>query len=81
MIAGYLCGAIPTAFVLRRLIFGGSGSYSSRGSGQDTVITMVDGIATPAGFIDYIVAFSFMGAFGAVAALGFWFVWSRATAS
>jgi hypothetical protein len=76
ILAGYVCGAVPTAYTTRILVLGSPGSNSSHGSGDNKVITMVDGVATTAGWFDYILAFSLMGLFGAFAALVFWAVWT-----
>lgn len=80
ILAGFLCGAIPTAYATRNLVYGPPGSYLSHGFGEDEVITKIDGVATAAGWLEYIMAFAIMGAFGAVAALVFWSVWSRSNA-
>jgi hypothetical protein len=67
---GFILGAIPLAILTWPL------RYSElRGSASvNGVQTMVDGIPTAAGWLQYMASVSFFGLCGAVSALAFWVV-------
>lgn len=79
--AGFICGASPTAILLWPLWNPELQTTVSHRFGEEYIVTTIDGIPTLAGWIEYILVFSFMGAFGVVAGFCFWMVWSRTNAA
>ena len=75
--AGFICGASPTAILLWPLWNPEMMTTTSHRLGEENIVTMIEGIPTLAGWVEYVLTFSFMGAFGVVAGFCFWMVWSR----
>ena len=67
LLAGFVLGAIPVAVISWPLRYASPGSFSS----SDGVPTMVNGIPTMAGWLQYAGGVSFFGACGLVAAAAF----------
>jgi hypothetical protein len=67
LLAGFLLGAIPVAAFSWPLRYARPGSFSS----SDGVATMVDGVPTMAGWLEYLGGVSFFGACGLIAAIAF----------
>lgn len=68
---GFVLGAIPPAVLAWPLRYPELRTSAS----VDGVQTMINGIPTLAGWLQYLSAVSFIGACGAVGALAFWLVW------
>jgi len=70
LVAGFILGAVPMAIFTWPLKYPGLKTSSS----VNGVQTMIDGVPTMAGWIQFIEGVSFFGACGLVAALAFWLV-------
>ncbi len=70
LLSGFCLSAIPAGIFTWPLRYAGAGSYSS----VNGVETMVDGVPTIAGWLQFIEGVLFFGGLGFVAALAFWFV-------
>ncbi|WP_379655436.1 hypothetical protein [Pseudoxanthomonas sp. UC19_8] len=70
LLSGFVLGAVPVGIFSWPLRYSGPGSSSS----VNGVDTMVDGIPTMAGWVQYLGGISFFGACGALAAAAFWVV-------
>ncbi len=70
LVTGFILGAIPVAIVSWPLRHAASKSSST----VNGVQTMIDGVPTAAGWMQYLEGLALFGAFGAVAAFAFWFV-------
>lgn len=71
--SGFVLGAVSVAvfsWPLRYQEFGASASV-------DGVTTMINGIPTMAGWLQYAYSVSFFGVCGAIGAFGFWVVWRK----
>lgn len=70
IVGGFLLGSIPIAIFTWPLRY----PLQKVSSTSNGVQTMIDGVPTMAGWLEYIGAFSFFGVCGAVAAMVFWVV-------
>jgi hypothetical protein len=77
IVVAFLIGAVPTAIFLWPLKYPQLHSTSSRWDGEKMVHTMVDGIPTMTGWMDYIFAFTIMGLFSVSGGLAFWLIWTH----
>ncbi len=72
--AGFVTGALP--FGIWRfphdLPYQASSSYMN---GQEMITTMVDGVTTLAGWVQYLKGVALLGALGGIAALSLWLTW------
>ena len=73
MLSGFILGAVPFGVVLWPLRYAGPGSSAT----ANGVVTMVDGIPTMAGWLQYLGGVSFFGAHGVLAAAAFWVALGR----
>lgn len=71
--AGFILGAIPVAIWAWPLRYS-SARISSSSNG---ISTLIDGVPTMEGWLQYLYGVSFFGACGAVGALAFWLVWRK----
>lgn len=76
VIAGFIAACIPMA------IWSWPVDYSYKSSSiswhrTEAVITKTDGIPTLTGWLDYFQGTAFMGIFGIISALSFWWIWRR----
>lgn len=70
LLSGFCLGAIPAGIFTWPLRYAGPGSYSK----VNGVETMVDGVPTMAGWLQFVEGVLFFGGLGFVAALAFWLV-------
>jgi hypothetical protein len=70
LLSGFVLGAIPAAVFSWPLRYAGPGSSAS----VNGVDTMIDGIPTTAGWLQYFGGVTFFGACGLLAAAAFWVV-------
>lgn len=75
IIVSFIIGALPTAFFLWPLKYPELQTTSSRWDGDKMVQTMIKGVPTLTGWMDWISAFTVMGLFGVSGGLVFWLVW------
>jgi hypothetical protein len=68
LLSGFILGAVPVGIFSWPLRYAGPGSSAS----VNGVETMVDGIPTMAGWLQYLGGISFFGACGALAVAAFW---------
>jgi len=73
LIAGFVLAAVPLAILVWPLRFAGPGSSAS----VNGVATMIDGVPTMAGWVQYLAGVGQMGALGVVGAFAFWLVQRR----
>ena len=74
--SGFVAGCIPMSIWSWPIDY----SYKSSSSywdGKETVIAKIDGMPTLIGWVDYFQGVAFMGIFGIVSALSFWWAWKR----
>ncbi|MBU2984905.1 hypothetical protein KO528_06065 [Saccharophagus degradans] len=69
-LSGFSLGAVPAGIFTWPLRYASAGSYSS----VNGVETMVDGVPTIAGWVQFIEGVLFFGGLGFIAALAFWLV-------
>jgi hypothetical protein len=78
LLAGLVLGAIPLGIAWWPLDYSGLKSSASHSSfGGKMVYTMIDGVPTLAGWIEYLVSVAAMGLLGALGGISFWLVWRR----
>lgn len=70
IIAGSVLGAVPMAILSWPLQYSGTGASAI----IDGVETLVNGVPTTAGWLQYLLSLAYFGGFGAVSALAFWLV-------
>ena len=73
--AGFVLAAVPFGFWLWPGKYASTGSSSSQSPGGDTIHTMIDGVPTKDGWIEFVEVCIYFGAFGALGGLAFWMVW------
>jgi hypothetical protein len=72
--AGYIGACLPMAIWSWPVDPPGMRSSYSYGNGSETIVAKVDGVPTLAGWLDYVQSVAFVGLFGGIAALAFWWV-------
>jgi len=74
--SGFFAGCIPMSIWSWPIDYTYK-SGSSYWEGKEIVIAKVDGMPTLIGWVDYLQGVAFMGMFGIISALSFWWVWKR----
>ena len=72
---GFALGCLPVAVGSWPGDQSYAGSTASHWDGEKMVYTMIDGVATFEGWLQYLEIVGVFGAFGAVGGLAFWIVW------
>ena len=75
VIAGFVLACVPIGLWSWPLRYASSGSSSSHSSGGETIHTMIDGVPTKDGWLEYIYGCLFFGFLGALGGVSFWLTW------
>jgi len=73
-VTGFILGCLPIGVLSWPLHFN-SGSSASHGDGTKMVVTLVNGVPTFAGWLEWLSTVGFVGALGFIGGLTFWLVW------
>ena len=76
-IVGFVIGVVPPGVFMWPLKYPELKSTSSRGSGSDLVYTMIDGVPTAAGWLDFVFVCSAIGTLGFFTGFVFWYLNAR----
>jgi hypothetical protein len=75
IVAGFVVGLVPTAVSLWPGGNEGPGNMKSHSDGERIIHTMVDGVTTRAGWLQYVETVGMVGLLGALGGLASWVVW------
>jgi hypothetical protein len=73
LLSGFIMGAIPEAVLTWPLRY----SELQLSAVMDGVQTMINGVPTMAGWLQFLVGVAYLGTCGVAGAAGFWFVWRK----
>jgi hypothetical protein len=74
-LAGFVLACLPIGIWSWPLRHAALGSSSSHSSGGKTIHTMIDGVVTKDGWLEYLYGCLFFGLLGAMGGISFWLVW------
>jgi hypothetical protein len=76
VISGFVAGCLPMSIWTWPIDYSYKSGYSYW-NGKETVIAKANGVPTLIGWVDYLQGVAFMGVFGIIAAVSFWWAWKR----